>query len=541
MTTKISNFLKKRQKGQILVMLGLLFIGLLAVIGLAIDMGMVFVSFSRLNRAVDSAALAATGEFKRNYRVADMRAAAQQMLKLNSVDTTNTTSITIDTCSTQPSDPELCTIPPRKLVRVSVTQNVPLYFLSVLGVPSAPIQARALSEAASLDVMLVIDRSLSMTANNPKGTGLSAQDPKICNESDPLGNSLTSSWDTIPYTLGPDGLPGECHPFEDVKWAALSFVDRLNFEYDRLGIVVFDRLPHIGETMYGNTFSGLPLTGGVYNDPATPGNEADTAAASVIDAIEAMEVYEGSGLCPWDTGTKSLYPNDANLEPCRLYQSDGVTFQTLDCPNINQPPYDVSRCMTSNIGGGLALAGNALAGNYGVYAPYLPYTPAVRKESVWVVIIVSDGLSNAGYNPDAICPPYTWTRWPQCRDKDPYTRHDSSELSLYDGDDYARDMADIVASNSVFMFSVGLGDKVNLRDDRTVADPNCIPKTIDPSSSSLDCSAGQELLGYLAVGAAKEANLPTFAGTFYNIGNNPDQLERVFLDIYNKLTTKLAK
>jgi len=35
--------------------------------------------------------------------------------------------------------------------------------------------------------------------------------------------------------------------------------------------------------------------------------------------------------------------------------------------------------------------------------------------------------------------------------------------------------------------------------------------------------------------------LPTFAGTFYNVGNDPSKLERVFLDIYNKLTTKLTK
>ena len=307
-----------------------------------------------------------------------------------------------------------------------------------------------------------------------------------------------------------------------------------------MGVVLFDRVPHIGETIDGVTYPGLPLTGGIFNDPATPQNEADIAALSVIDTIKEMEVYEGSGLCEWNTATKSLYPNDELREPCRLYRTDGITYETMDCPNINQPPYDPSRCLTSNIGGGVALAGAALAGSYDQFEPYLPYVPVVRRESLWVVIVISDGLANAGYNPDPICPSYTWTRWPQCRDKDPYTRHDDT-TSSYDGDDYARDMADIVAKNSVFIFSVGLGNKVNLRDDRTVAPADCIPFTIDPVNSPKNCSAGQELMGYLAFGAARKVNQPTFTGAFYNVGNDADQLERVFLDIYNKLTTKLTK
>ncbi len=560
----MKSILQKREKGQVLVIMGLIFIGLIAVIGLAIDLGLVFVANSRLNRAVDAAALAATSEFKRNYRIDDMRAAARQMLSLNDINDTNTINIDVDTCSTIPDDTELCTDPPRKLVRVVVQQDVPLYFLSVVGVRTAPLEVRALSEAASLDVMVVVDRSQSMAGDAPDGS--TYQDPKLCNESDPdgLGNS-GPPWDGT-FTQGPDYLPGECHPFEEVKWASVSFVNRLNFEYDRMGIVVFDRLPHIGETIYGVGYPGLPLTGGIPDNPSTTENESEIAAASVIDAIKTMEVYEGSGKCEWttddkmnkidplsgeeigpgdprydDPGLVEKWPNDQNREPCRLYRGDWTYFETMDCPNINHPPRDPSRCLTSNIGGGLALAGNALAGNYGVYEPYLPLIPVVREESVWVIIMVTDGQANAGYNPDPICPPYTWARWPYCRDNDPYTRHDDSETSQYDGDDYALDIADIVASNSVFIFSIGLGDKVNQRDDRTWAPADCIPFTIDKDASPKNCSAGQELMGYLAIGAAKAVNQPTFAGTFYNVGDDADKLEQVFLDIYNKLTTKLAK
>ena len=42
-------------------------------------------------------------------------------------------------------------------------------------------------------------------------------------------------------------MPGECHPFEEVKHAAVDFVDRLYYPYDRVSVVTFDKsaTPHI--------------------------------------------------------------------------------------------------------------------------------------------------------------------------------------------------------------------------------------------------------------------------------------------------------
>jgi Flp pilus assembly protein TadG len=542
MNKQTKSFLEKRQKGQILVLLALMFIGLIAVVGLATDLGMYYVSYSRLNRAVDAAALAASSEFRRNYTIAEMRSSASQFLNLNEVNTANTTEITVDTCDSKPSDTELCTTPRRKLVRITVKQTVPMYFLTVIGIPSASVEARATSEAASLDVMLVLDNSTSMTENAPRADGLKVRDPKICNEADQYGNDTTTPSYDGTYTTGPDGLPGECHPFEEVKWATLSFVNQLNFKYDRMGIVVFNRMPHIGETIGATGYPGIPLTGNVADDPGTPGNETNAVVLQVQDAVKALKVYEGSGKCAWDTSNKSavdpvsglpLFPN-SDQEPCRLYKNDGITYWAMDCPNTNQAPYDVSRCTMSNIGGGLALAGNALGGAYGVLAPYMPYTPVVRKESVWVIILVSDGNANAGYNPDAICPSYTWTRKPQCRDQNPYNHRDSSDPN-YDPDDYARDMADIVVGNSVYIFSIGLGTKLDVRDDGSTA----VWNTCDASQT---CAPGQELLHYIAEESAmQKAETKNFKGTFYDVGTNADALERVFLDIYNKLTTKLTR
>lgn len=557
MTNQINTLLAKRAKGQVLVLMGLLFIGLIAVVGLAIDLGLVFVAYSRLNRAVDAAALAATGEFKRNYQIDDMRAAARQMLALNNVDLSNSTDIEINTCKSLPGDSELCTTPQRKLVRVVVNQDVPLYFLSVVGIHIFPIQVKAVSEAASLDVMLVLDNSPTMAFNAPRGPSTPlVRDPIICNSMDPYGTSTATPPYDGAYTAGPDGLPGECHPFEEVKWASISFANRMNFEYDRLGIVTFNRMPHIGETIDTKAYPGLPLYGNIPDNPSTPGNESEIAAQTVIDALKAMTVYEGSGKCPWTTANKSDFPNDDSREPCSIYRihDDGVTeyYWNVDCPSTNQPPYNPERCTLTNIGGALSLALSSLQGNLGPYEPYVPFVPTVRKEAVWVIIILSDGRANAGYDPDPICPSYTWLRTPQCRDKDPYLRRPNSNAD-YDAEDFARDVADVVAQNSVFTFAIGFGNNLMLRDDTlpdiVQADANCIPASTTYNMNNPfvipapdpPCSTGQELMGYLAVGAANKVDMPTFAGTFYNVGNDPDKLERVFLDIYNKLTTKLTK
>ncbi len=602
MKKNIKSLLQKREKGQILVIMGLIFIGLVAVIGLAIDLGLVFVAYSRLNRAVDAAALAATGEFKRNYTITEMEAAARQLLKLNNIDDTNALSIEVHTCENAPGDPELCTTPKRKLARVIVEQNVPLYFLSVVGVKTAPIEVKAISEAASLDVMLVLDNSPTMAFDAPRDEGLNVADPLICNAMDPFGTSTaTPSYDR-PHTKGPDGLPGECHPFESIKWASINFVNRMNFEYDRVGVVVFNQMAHVGETIGGVAHSGIPLYGNVESNP-------NAARQTVVDAIKHMKVYEGSGKCPWTLGDKSAkidpytgleifpgdpnywdplaapkYPNDPSKDPCSVYAIGNETgtpyYYDVDCPNTNIPnqdnsPLDISRCTLTNVGGGLAMGLHSLQGfappeeppkpgdpPYFDIRPYLPFVPTVRKESVWVVIVVSDGRANAGYDKDgSICPPYTWGRFPACRDKNPYLRNMKGDPK-YDPDDFGRHVADIVAMNSVFTFAIGFGDDLYTRDDGSgQASANCIPasttykyrKNLSETPFNIPapipaCSTGQEFMGYLAIGAANkvqnydgEPGAANFAGTFYDIGNDPDKLERVFLDIYNKLTTKLTK
>ncbi len=105
-------FLAKRENGQILVIMGLIFIGLIAVIGLAIDLGLVFVAYSPpeprggCRRAGRHRRIQAQLPDYRNAR------AARQLLNLNGVNDTNSTLIQIDTCKSLPERPRTAAPPP---------------------------------------------------------------------------------------------------------------------------------------------------------------------------------------------------------------------------------------------------------------------------------------------------------------------------------------------------------------------------------------------------------------------------------------------
>jgi hypothetical protein len=145
-----------------------------------------------------------------------MAAAAIQVMNLNGVDPGDYT-VSVDTCETIPGDPQLCTTPKRKLVRVHSDLAVPMTFLSLVGVTDVKVQANSIGEAASLDVVLLIDISESMVWDAAPGGYL--RDPHACNSEDPTGS---------------DGIKGECQPFEEVKKSASHFVNRiLNKEPDQ--------------------------------------------------------------------------------------------------------------------------------------------------------------------------------------------------------------------------------------------------------------------------------------------------------------------
>ena len=92
---------ERLERGQVLVIVTLSVIGLVAVVGLTVDTGLLYLNHGKLRRAVDAAALAASSQFREGYDDAAKAAAAEEFLILNGI---NDPSATVQTCATNPTD-----------------------------------------------------------------------------------------------------------------------------------------------------------------------------------------------------------------------------------------------------------------------------------------------------------------------------------------------------------------------------------------------------------------------------------------------------
>jgi hypothetical protein len=493
------------QKGQVLVLVALMFLILIAFIGLAIDVGVVFVGYSRLRRAVDAAALSAASQIRKGVQIQDLTKAAEEFLRLNHIDSA---TATVAICDPANPDPELCTTPKRKLVRVTASSTIPLSFMSVLGFRNVTVSAKAVSEAASLDLVLLIDTSESMNSD----VDTSASDYKNfefmgCNDQDKTGVGDGAD--------GPPNLPGECHPFEEVKRAAYEFVDTLYFPYDRVSVVTFDQ----------RVSRRLPLS-----DNKTDVQDAIRNLAMMgVDDDNNVHTYDKTWVpdCPGPGYGLCLKSTD---------NGDGTTTKKTKCDSFTNPSStyyrDPTMCTNTNIGGGVEMAGNVL-------------NSSNRPEAVWIIVLLTDGAANAAVSPfhsnqanayvaqdqDWICPftlpadPSAYPSQPFCRDASASTRHPASDTANYDADDYARDMMDAVTTQRdpvthvktgqlIYMYTIGLGNDV-------IHNPNG------------DADAGQQLLQYAA-------SKPVGDG-YYTFSSDATKLRAIFKDIANNIATRLAK
>ncbi len=418
---------RARERGQAIVLLAVIFVVLLGFVGLAIDLGRIYVAMGSLRRAVDAASLGAATQFREGRGISEMTAMATQILNMNGV---SPTSILVEDClhAVISNDPVLCMTPHHKYVRVTASASVPMTFLRVIGIDQISLTSNAISEAASLDVVLVIDISESMaqTADGKQA------DPGKCNSDN------------------------SCQPFEKVRSAANTFVNRIldlpaDQESDRLAIVYFsngwETNPH--RFPYGKNHGAT--------DIVSPGWITDKATAHA--AVDDLKVYQAP---------------DCNTSPafgtCISHAADG-SFIGINCPvfDTGADPSPAS-CTTTNTGGALRLAGNMFATN-------------TRPEALWIVVLLSDGAVNASdsqgpAHPYGFCPDADWAP-PFCRDRltsnflIPPGNHDVHDELNFDADDYARDAADFVGcyqkntavgcstpGQGAIMFTIGLGPQV---------------------------------------------------------------------------------
>lgn len=446
---------RKSERGQAMILIAGGFVALAAFIGLTIDAGLLFANMGHLRRAIDTAALSAANQFREGQTINEIEDSAKELIALNMPEadlSSGTTQVHVYTCAT---DSSLCPPagePPRKLVRVEASHQVEFAFMPVIGIDNYTINSDAVSEAASLDLVLVIDTSPSMSYDAKCGDG--DDDDGDGTADDGCGGGpaqVGPNPDDFYYDQAECNAAGECYPFEDVRQAAIDLMDRVYFPYDRVSLVTFDRLATLQlDLSYCSQLH--------YGDPIAQ-------KQCVIDELDDMEILE-------------------EPEPA------------TDCPDWG-PNGDPRGCMSTNSAGGLMTAGN----EFGING---------REEAVWVVIFLSDGVANAANAADPptlpehwVCPSATWRTadnpsGPYCNDGVSGTRHTSSS-SEYDADDRARDMADFVGcldadspiqhcttpGQGAVIFAVGLGDRMT-------------SYTVSYHNPPLDPDLGEQLLRYIA-------------------------------------------
>lgn len=545
---KIFSFssIKATEHGQALVLIAISFIAVLAFVGLAMDAGVMFIAMGNLRRATDAGALAAAAQFREGRTPAELEAAALSAIAVNGI---SPSTVTVELCDLTDPDPFLCATGvggrTKKMVRVTATAQVQTAFLRVIGIRQITLSANSVSEAASMDVVLVIDISESMTFEadeNPLAPGCQGTmcDPNVCNYTDIDGSA--------------DGYPGECQPFEKVKESAINFVSKIlnldaDVEQDRISIVTFadgwnsdpNRGTHFRHPW--NTYlGGSPPAGTI----GTAGQYWTSDRLEAIEMIKALITYNP----PACNGTG--IPG-----PCRMYNESG-DYMGAYCEycdiGYNGVTDEWSPYMTTNIGGGLQRGG-------------IMFAHQTREDALWIVVLLTDGLSNASNMnstednitniltyPIGFCPEDDTL----CQDTDVTTRH-YADYSVsppdypadYDSDDFARDMADYVGclpdnpadactqdGQGAVIFTVGLGPEVtNNYAGKFQAEVN-------------GKAYGASLLRYIAaVGddadpatdpCAGIADPTEWCGNYY-FSPSGAQLNRVFEAIASRIFTRIAR
>ena len=212
---------RQKQRGVVLLMHGLMLVATIATVGLAVDVGTIYLIKARLSAAVDAAALAAGRSVNLANTVAQAQtqaiAAAQQFFNanfppgyLNSIGTP-----TVTPTFTQVTDGSGN---PTGVLNISVTASAqaPTYFMNIFNISRITVSDSGTASRRGLVLILVLDQSSSMNTAPDPVSGLTA-----------------------------------C---EAMKQAAQNFISLFS-PYDYVGLVTFDITAHLvyaPNTTYGN-------------------------------------------------------------------------------------------------------------------------------------------------------------------------------------------------------------------------------------------------------------------------------------------------
>lgn len=444
-----------RERGQAVVITAVAFLAMLAFAGLVTDAGTLYLNFTRLKRGLDSAAVAAANNIKDSslsisQRNANIREAAREMLALNNIQ--NIYSLETYVCEDTGLPADFASLCPaagenkRKLAWVQASQNSPVYFLQLFGVQSVPLTIHSVGEAASLDIVLVIDTSESM-GSKTLGYGVNF-DPSACNAAN------------------------NCQPLRDAKDAAKDMINKLFDGYDRIAIVTYD----FSATIHDPDLATIQVL------------EADhTAVKATIDALNLHDDVNDTDVVA--TGKSAV---NGELNPLDI-NGDGTYVAGVP---VGYGDSIVNTCT----GCGMRKAGNILSDQGRVDSVWIIVFLSDGATNVSDLPDSSDvnnpvpaGYTNGFCGGDITFPiPNRMWDHPFCTDSDPTTRHcgpfhnnagecppgsiwdPTNNSPPYDAEDYARDITDRVAliysanaseptgGEDIAIYTIGLGDAATL-------------------------------------------------------------------------------
>ncbi|MGQ0601397.1 MAG: pilus assembly protein TadG-related protein [Anaerolineales bacterium] len=352
---------RSAESGQAIVLIAISLVAIAAFVGLAVDTGILIVHQAFLRRGLDSAALAASSQIREGQGLLAIGRNARQFAQMNNLDAMTlvvqmcntartgvneyraaTDTITNDIPLEDPNDP-LCALPRRKQVRVLADQRVQFTFLTLIGLSETTLTANSISEAASIDMVLVIDTSMSMGNDNP-------------NFNDPEQAGTLAAACNAQRNTNVEDPTGKCRPLWDTKQAAKDLLETLYTPYDRVSIVTFDFYPEVEFNLSGDIGA---------RDPSSPDYAA--GAFQAIDDIKLHIDDKPPGYNP----LAGEYYNPVNNR-CSIYD-------TSTCNQIVMT--DTYSELSTCTGCGLRVGGSILKF-------------AGRPEAVWIMVFLSDGSVN---------------------------------------------------------------------------------------------------------------------------------------------------
>lgn len=396
---------RKKESGQSLIILALTFVAMLAFVGLVIDVGSLYVTYTQLKRAVDAAAVAAANNIKYPQDTAEERKAkltesARELLTLHNVTDVSTLHVFVCTDTSIPADfVSICPDTaagesPRKLAYVEATQRSPVYFLRLFGVQSIPFTTSSVGEAATVDLVLVFDTSESMASDTDCSDG-----------------SCTAGYDANNFNPATCNGLDECYPMRQAKDAAKGLIGNLFSGYDQVAIVEYNYDAQVVFALSSNLVNATAAINslGVHDDPPAVKN----AWYSKTDPINGL-YHVINPIFPDDRDGDGL-DNDPSLPPCtddwigkpednnpgkdmwddftgapcdrndRLdaydWDGDGNWSETDD--NVDHMPgtWEDTSLLSTCIGCGIRVATDVLKSGG-------------RQASLWVMVFLTDGVAN---------------------------------------------------------------------------------------------------------------------------------------------------